>query len=111
MPVDGSTVTASWLKRPIALYGIGSTGPLAEAGTSNTQPCVFPNPSLGPTTVSSHVSQLPQGVGPPAQFTNVPAMLTQLPMSSRLRPTSRVVVPAPASGSYAFGPIGGTDPG
>jgi hypothetical protein len=38
MPVRGSTAAASWLNRPIALSGIGVTGPVARAGTSNTQP-------------------------------------------------------------------------
>ena len=38
--------------------------------TSKTQPCPA-------ASVSSHVSQLPHGVTPPAQFLTVPARLAQ----------------------------------
>src|SRR6266540_1251774 len=77
MPVRGSTATASWLKRPMARSGTGVTGPSTADGTSNTHPWVCSNPSRRPTTVSSAVSQLPQGVRPPAQFTVVPERLTK----------------------------------
>src|SRR3546814_5371388 len=71
MPVRGSTAAASCLKRPSAFSGSGSTIPLALAGTSNTYPCGL---SLS-RKASSHDSQLPHGVTPPAQLIAVPARL------------------------------------
>jgi hypothetical protein len=50
-----------------------------------------------PIVVSSHVSQLPHGVGPPAQLRTVPLMLAQLPRHSPCRVSnSSVTVPPPA---------------
>ena len=55
-----------------------------------------------PTTVSSQVSQVPHGVGMPAQLVSVPFRLTQEPRSSAVSAsTSRVVVPPGALRSYA----------
>src|SRR5271163_3710556 len=76
---------ASCVNRPMPLMGRPSEVPWA--GTSNTQPwvCSNSNPfssrefALSPfsTMVSSQLSQVPQGVGPPAQFLTVPLRLTQ----------------------------------
>src|SRR5262245_66275495 len=65
MPVRGSTISASCEKRPISTSGV--VLPFRNP-TSKTHPCPA-------TAVSSHVSQLPQGVTPPAQFRTVPARL------------------------------------
>src|SRR5678816_3742649 len=83
VPLAGSTAMPSWTKRPIALSGTGFAAPVA--GTSNIQPCVFANVyglpavsfSPGSWSVSSHVSQVPQGVGPPAQLRLVPEIALQ----------------------------------
>ena len=110
MLVRGSTATASWLKRPMSMMGRGSTGPVALESTSKTQPWVLvklvepPSSSFGPTAVSSQLSQLPHGVGPPAQLTVVPERLTKSDWSSRFAPTTSVVVPPPATGSYGLAP-------
>ena len=66
---------ASGLKRPRAFSGIGSTRPVAEAGTSKVQPWSWPIMSPALRVVSSQVIHEPQGVTPPAQFTAVPARL------------------------------------
>ncbi|MNO09266.1 hypothetical protein D3C81_2323190 [compost metagenome] len=57
----------------MAFSGTGSTRPAASAGTSNTQPwALVTSASAGVSTVSSQVSQLPQGVWPPQQLVEVP---------------------------------------
>ncbi len=85
MPLVVSKVMASCVNRPMPLIGRALEVPWA--GTSNTQPwvCSSSSPfsslesSLSPfsTVVSSQLSQLPQGVGPPAQFRTVPLKLGQ----------------------------------
>ncbi len=103
MPPAGSNATASCAKRPA--LRIGSRSDCAPAGTSKMYPCgcwrlvlgapVKSAPTSGPLTVSSHVIQLPQGIGPPIQFIWVPFRLVNdswtLP-----RPSTSVVVVPPA---------------
>ena len=71
MPSRGSRATASWAKRPAAV--IGWRFDWRPPGTSKMKPCfcasgmfgapVKSGPTSGPLTVSSHVIQLPQGMG------------------------------------------------
>ena len=67
----------------MALIGFGLPCPLV--GTSKIHPCVLANCGSevlsGPLRVSSQVSQLPQGVTPPAQFLIVPDSEALLPMN------------------------------
>src|SRR5215203_3497565 len=58
-------------------------------------------PTSGPLTVSSHVSHVPHGVGPPLQFCSVPLRETYDLMTWPSPSTSTVVVPPGAFGSYA----------
>ena len=66
----------------MARSGTGSTGPVASTGTSKTYPWGLSKPDPVPHKVSSHDSQLPHGVGPPAQLTIVPASDTNSSTSS-----------------------------
>ena len=52
--------------------------------TSKTNPWSFVRPSPALSSVSSHVSQVPHGVTPPAQLLCVPATLTYSPSRSPL---------------------------
>ena len=56
-------------------------------------------PTSGPLIVSSQVTQLPHGIGPPEQFICVPLRLVYECRTSPYRVTSIVVVPPPAIGS------------
>ena len=65
-------------------------------------------PTSGPLTVSSQVTQLPQGMIPPEQFIWVPFRLVKERTTSPWRVTSTEVVPLPAWLSYgAPGPKAG----
>src|SRR5688572_9348713 len=100
MRVPESMATASSEKQPSPLNGSGLAWP--NAGTSNTQPCCFVCAAFvcGPLVVSSHVSQLPHVVGPPAQFVRVPAILADELSHWPLRGLKpRLVVPPTATGS------------
>ena len=68
-------------------------------------------PTSGPLTVSSHVTQLPQGMIPPEQFIWVPFRLVKERTTSPCRVTSTEVVPLPARLSYGVpGPKAGKGP-
>jgi hypothetical protein len=54
--------------------------------------------------ISSHVSQVPHGVRPPAQFTSVPPRLACISRSMPSRST-RVVVPPPARWPPPMSPV------
>ena len=69
------------------------------SGTLETP--VKSGPTSGPLTVSSQLTQLPHGIGPPLQFICVPFRLVNAPTTSPKRLTSTVVVPPWAIGSYA----------
>src|SRR5688572_13112532 len=100
MPVTGSIATASCTKQPSPVSGTGLACP--NAGTSNTQPCclVYAAFVCGPLVFSSHVSQLPHGVGPPAQLLIVPAMLADELSHCPVRGlNARLVVPPMPTGS------------
>ena len=56
-------------------------------------------PTSGPLTVSSHVIQVPQGIGPPEQFIFVPLMPVQASSTSPVRVVSMTVQPPWAIGS------------
>ena len=102
MPVAGSTAMASCTKRPMAVSGSNVARP--STGTSKIQPCsrVKRGSLTGSAVVSSQVSHEPQGVGPPAQLRMVPAMLAVLRITfAACKSRSSVVVPPPASVSYA----------
>ena len=91
-----SNATASCSKRPMPT--IGARVAAAERDRPRTRSRAA---CASVSNSSSHVSQVPHGVGPPAQFVSVPARLTQSLTSRRSRSTSSVVVPpALASGSY-----------
>ena len=88
---------------------MGSPVDSPPAGTSKTNPWgwvsvtfdapVKSGPTSGPLIVSSHVTQLPHGIGPPEQFICVPFRLVKERTTSPYRVTSIVVVPPPVIGS------------
>src|SRR5690606_37118132 len=94
------------MNRPIALSGTGVTSDSATTGTSKMYPCSCSHPRDVPSTLSSQVSQLCHGVGPPAQLTIVPFRLMKSRTTSGTPPsamrTSSEVVHPPALASYAF---------
>ena len=60
----------------MAVRGSGFTRPVSRAGTSNTQPWLCDTSAVsGRSSVSSQVSQEPQGVWPPQQLVLVPTRL------------------------------------
>jgi hypothetical protein len=95
------------VNRPAAVIG----SPLASpcTGTSKTYPCgwvsgtldtpVKSGPTSGPLTVSSQVTQLPQGIRPPEQFIIVPLTLVYARRTSPRGVTCTVVVPPRAMAS------------
>jgi hypothetical protein len=74
-----------------------------SAGTSKTYPCGMP---LRVVVVSSALSQVPQGVTPPAQLRTVPVRLPYaLTSSPASGSNTRFVLPPPEPGLYvAWGP-------
>ena len=75
------------------------------SGTFDTP--VKSGPTSGPLTVSSHVIQLPHGIGPPEQFIWVPLRLVNASTTFPFGVTSIVVVPPRAVASYGVpGPNG-----
>ncbi len=79
------------------------------SGTFDTP--VKSGPTSGPLTVSSHVIQLPHGIGPPEQFIWVPLRLVYASTTFPLGVTSIVVVPPRAAASYGVpGPNGAPGP-
>ena len=97
MPVSGSMATASCTKRPRPLSGTAVAAP--SAGTSKTYPCGWLNrlAGRGSASVSSHVSHVPHGVGPPAQLRVVPHRLAHAFVTvPEAGSNSTVVVPPPA---------------
>src|SRR6478672_6400823 len=90
--------TASCGKRPQALIGFGlcSEGPAGK--TSKTYPWSFwsvvpPDVEPALASVSSQVSQLPQGVAPPAQLLIVPDRPTHCALRLPSLVTSMTVQP------------------
>ncbi len=69
-----------------------------RSGTFDTP--VKSAPTSGPLTVSSHVIQLPHGMGPPEQFIWVPLRLVKASTTLPFGVTSIVVVPPRAIASY-----------
>ena len=75
-PEFGSTAIASWLNRPISVSGTGSTRPISStAGTSKLYPWSLARTSSVFSTVSSQLTHVFHGVGPPAQLRKVPERL------------------------------------
>ena len=102
MPVSGSTATASCMNRPISLSGNGSAlRRLSKGSTSKIQPWSFVYPRTpARSSVSSHVSHVPQGVMPPEQLIAVPPRLTYSCWVRSEALSTSVVVPPAAPGSY-----------
>jgi hypothetical protein len=79
----------------------GLESPRWYAPTSKLKPCGLVTPLEGGTEVfSSHVTQLPQGVRPPAQLLNVPAIEAKCSSSLPCWSNTSVVVPPRQAGSY-----------
>src|SRR4051812_4866556 len=81
----GSTATASWLNEPSA----GRIVPCPACPGAHSHTC--------PRSYSSHDSQVPQGVRPPAQLAFVPARIRYAPRIDPLFPNRIAELPAPVA--------------
>jgi hypothetical protein len=98
----GSIATASCGYRPRKVSGSALRPGFSDPTglTSNTQPWSRVSPSVPAFfSVSSQVSQVPQGVVPPAQLLTVPDRLTYSRTRSPVAESSMLVVPPPPAGS------------